>query len=674
MGGEGVNWITRSKFNGGRHTFQNLGDGTYYHSGSMAIRQAVAAKTNITYKILFNDAVAMTGGQPVDGPISVQTIAHSVRAEGIQRIALVSDEPELYIRGDFPSGTTIDHRRDLDAVQRELRDIPGVTILIYAQTCATEKRRRRKRGLLEDPKKFVVINDLVCEGCGDCSVESNCLSVVPKETPFGRKRKIDQNNCNKDFSCVNGFCPSFVTVEGGELQARTGVAPDAEYNKLLASLPEPELRPIDECYDLLVTGVGGTGVVTVGQLITMAAHLENKGASVLDFTGFAQKFGSVLSYIRLAEDPADINQVRIEKARADALIGCDLVVSSSPRASSTYLPDYTRAVVNTAEMLTGDFVKHRDANLRASDRVTAIRDLVGAENFDALDANAVAEKLLGNTIYANVLLLGCAWQKGLVPVSLQALMRAIELNGVEPDKNKLAFSWGRLAAVNPQSIEDLTQSDDPAKLDKSLQDIVQRRADFLLDYQNQALADRYAALVERTRAAAQKIDVDDELATAVARSYFKLLSYKDEYEVARLHTQTGFLEKVKRDFGGKAKLRFHLAPPLISRKKDARGRPRKKEFGAWMIPAFRLLAGLRGLRGSKLDLFGYTADRRIERALIVEFEETVSRLLSALNKENIDDATAIVQLYMDIRGYGPVKEQAVKDVRDKVSAYAIMQG
>jgi indolepyruvate ferredoxin oxidoreductase len=496
---------------------------------------------------------------------------------------------------------------------------------------------------------------------------------VPKETPFGRKRKIDQNNCNKDFSCVNGFCPSFVTVEGGELQARTGVAPDAEYNKLLASLPEPELRPIDECYDLLVTGVGGTGVVTVGQLITMAAHLENKGASVLDFTGFAQKFGSVLSYIRLAEDPADINQVRIEKARADALIGCDLVVSSSPRASSTYLPGYTRAVVNTAEMLTGDFVKHRDANLRASDRVTAIRDLVGAENFDALDANAVAEKLLGNTIYANVLLLGCAWQKGLVPVSLQALMRAIELNGVEPDKNKLAFSWGRLAAVNPQSIEDLTQSDDPAKLDKSLQDIVQRRADFLLDYQNQALADRYAALVERTRAAAQEIDVDDELATAVARSYFKLLSYKDEYEVARLHTQTGFLEKVKRDFGGKAKLRFHLAPPLISRKKDARGRPRKKEFGAWMIPAFRLLAGLRGLRGSKLDLFGYTADRRIERALIVEFEETVSRLLSALNKENVDDAKAVVQLYMDIRGYGPVKEQAVKDVRGKIGAYAIMQ-
>jgi len=673
MGGEGVNWISRSKFNGGQHTFQNLGDGTFYHSGSMAIRQAVAAGTNLTYKILFNDAVAMTGGQPVDGPISVQTIAHSVRAEGVQRIALVSDEPELYVPGDFPSGTTIDHRRDLDAVQRELRDIPGVTILIYAQTCATEKRRRRKRGLLADPKKFVVINDLVCEGCGDCSVESNCLSVVPKETPFGRKRKIDQNTCNKDFSCVNGFCPSFVTVEGGEIQARTGVAPDAEHEQLLASLPEPEFQPIDECYDLLVTGVGGTGVVTVGQLITMAAHLENKGASVLDFTGFAQKFGTVLSYIRLAEDPADINQVRIEKARADALIGCDLVVSSSPRASSTYLPGYTRAVVNTAEMLTGDFVKHRDANLRASDRVAAIRDLVGAENFSALDANAVAEKLMGNTIYANVLLLGSAWQQGLVPVSLQALMRAIELNGVEPDKNKLAFSWGRLAATSPERILDLVQSDDASKVDKSLQDVVQRRADFLLDYQDQSLADRYAALVEQTRAAAQDIDTDDELAVAVARSYFKLLSYKDEYEVARLHTQTGFLEKVKRDFGGKAKVRFHLAPPLMNGKNDARGRPRKKEFGAWMIPAFRLLSGLRGLRGSKLDLFGYTAERRMERALISEFEQTVGKLLAALDKESLSNSIAVVQLYMDIRGYGPVKEQAVKDVRDKIAAYAIMQ-
>jgi len=673
MGGEGVNWITRSRFNGGRHIFQNLGDGTFYHSGSMAIRQAVAAETNITFKILFNDAVAMTGGQPVDGPLSVQTIAQSVRAEGIERIALVSDEPEQFAPSDFPAGTTIHHRRDLDTVQRELREIPGVSVLIYAQTCATEKRRRRKRGLLEDPKKFAVINDLVCEGCGDCSVESNCLSVVPKETPFGRKRKIDQNNCNKDFSCVNGFCPSFVTVEGGEIQARTGVSVNDEYGEVLANIPDPATAPIEECFDLLVTGVGGTGVVTVGQLITMAAHLEGKGASVLDFTGFAQKFGTVLSYIRLADDPAQINQVRIEKARADSVIGCDLVVSSSPRASATYAPGETRAIINTAEMQTGDFVKHRDANLRADDRVVAISNIVGAHNFEALDANATAEKLMGNTIYANVLLLGAAWQKGMVPISLPALMRAIELNGVEIEKNKLAFNWGRLAVHNPEKMQVLLRDERAANDDESLQDVIKRRAEFLVAYQGQALADKYKALLEKVQFEADKLG-DDGLAEAVARSYFKLLSYKDEYEVARLHTQTGFLENIRRDFGSKAKVRFHLAPPLLGGKKDARGRPPKKEFGAWMIPAFRVLAKMRGLRGTKLDLFGYTAERRMERGLISEFEATVDKLLAALSADNIDEATAVVRLYMGIRGYGPVKEAAVKEVREKIDACAIMHG
>ncbi|MGI9270383.1 MAG: indolepyruvate ferredoxin oxidoreductase family protein [Woeseiaceae bacterium] len=674
MGGEGVNWITRSKFNGGQHTFQNLGDGTFYHSGSMAIRQAVAANTNITFKILFNDAVAMTGGQPVDGPISVERIAHSVRAEGIERIALISDEPELYSASELPSGTTIDHRRDLDAVQRELRDIAGVTVLIYAQTCATEKRRRRKRGLLEDPKKFVVINDLVCEGCGDCSVESNCLSVVPKETAFGRKRKIDQNSCNKDFSCVNGFCPSFVTVEGGELQARAGIDPGADFAAQVSALPEPEFRAIEDCYDLLVTGVGGTGVVTVGQLITMAAHLEGKGSSVLDFTGFAQKFGTVLSYIRLADSPTDINQVRIEKARADALIGCDLVVSSSPRASSTYIPGYTRAVVNTAEMLTGDFVKHRDANLRASDRIVAISNLVGAHNFSALDANGIAEKLMGNTIFANVLLLGCAWQQGAIPVSLDAMMRAIELNAVEVDKNKRAFSWGRIAAIHPERIEKLVRDDSAANDDKDLDHIVERRADFLVGYQNQSLADRYTALIGRVRDAEQALSGNDELSEAVARSYFKLLSYKDEYEVARLHTRTDFLASVRHEFGKNAKVRFHLAPPLLNGRKDARGRPRKKEFGAWMVPVFRLLSSMRGLRGGVFDVFGLTAERRTERRLITEFEQTVDRLMSVLDAENLQDAANVIRLYMDIRGYGPVKELAVEDVRSRIAAHAIMQG
>ena len=658
MGGEGVNWISRSKFNGNRHIFQNLGDGTFYHSGSLAIRQAVAANTNITYKILYNDAVAMTGGQPVDGPISVEAVAHSIRAEGIKRIALVSDEPEQFSSSDFPPGVTISHRRDMDAVQRELRDIPGVTALIYAQICATELRRKRKRGQIEAPKKFVVINDLVCEGCGDCSVESNCLSVIPKETAFGRKRQIDQNNCNKDFSCINGFCPSFVSVEG-ERQQRIGVATIAD----VSTLADPDFATINGCFDLLVTGVGGTGVITVGALITMAAHLEGKGSSVLDFMGFAQKFGPVLSYIRIADEPSDINQVRIESSRADALIGCDLVVSSSPQASKTYSRELTRAVMNTAEMATGDFILHRDANLRAEDRLTAIRENVG--ELSAVDANRLATELLGDTIYANVLLLGFAWQQGLVPISYTALLRAIELNNVKVDNNKQAFNWGRIAAADPARIESLLTDDSPTQ-DQTLDDVIRRRAEFLVGYQNDTLADRYTKLVERVRAAETSLGKTEDLSDAVARAYFKFLSYKDEYEVARLHTQSGFLESVRKDFGENAKLTFHLAPPLLNTGLDARGRPRKREFGSWMIPAFRLLAGLRGLRGTAFDLFGMAAERKMERALIGEFESTIDTLLSNLDPDNLPAAAEIVAIYMDIRGYGPVKEQSVVDVRARI--------
>ncbi len=668
MGGEGVNWISRSKFNGGRHVFQNLGDGTWYHSGSTAIRQAVAAGTNITFKILFNDAVAMTGGQPVDGPISVAGIAHSVRAEGVDRIALVSDEPESFHARDFPPGTTISHRRELDAVQRELRDIPGVTVLIYAQACATEKRRRRKRGKLEDPKKFVVINDLVCEGCGDCSVESNCLSIVPKETPFGRKRQIDQNSCNKDYSCVNGFCPSFVTVEGGELRRRQGVNAENMLGQHLARLPEPAFPALDNGFDLLVTGVGGTGVVTVGQLVTMAAHLEGKGASVLDFMGFAQKFGTVVSFLRLAAHPRDVNQVRIEQASADALIGCDIVVSSSPRASSRFRKGHTRTMLNVAEMPTADFVRFRDASLRIKDRVEAIRSVVGADNVNTLDANSLAEKLLGNTIYANVLLLGAAWQQGLVPVGHDALMRAIELNGVEVDRNKQAFGWGRLAVASPEHVSKLIDGDQAPNA-ASLEDVIRRRAEFLVGYQDQALSDRYLALVQRVRESAG----DDRLTDAVARSYFKLLSYKDEYEVARLHTQTGFIESVREAYGDSAKLRFHMAPPLMARKKDARGRPYKKEFGAWLMVPMRILARLRKLRGTPFDVFGMTAERRMERALITEFEDVVDRLLDGLKDDNVDQAIEVTASFMDIRGYGPVKEEAAEEVRARIASHAIMR-
>jgi indolepyruvate ferredoxin oxidoreductase len=658
MGGEGVNWIPRSKFNGGQHVFQNLGDGTFYHSGSLAIRQAIAADTNITYKILYNDAVAMTGGQPVDGPLSVESIAHSVHAEGVKRIAVVSDEPELFDTSNFPAGTSISHRNELDKLQRELRDIPGVTVLIYAQTCATEKRRRRKRGKLEDPMKFVVINELVCEGCGDCSVESNCLSVVPKETPFGRKRQIDQNNCNKDYSCVNGFCPSFVTVEGDIVRPQATASYQDEFELLNQQLPETEIPKIDHCYDLLVTGVGGTGVITVSALITMAAHVERKGASELDFMGFAQKFGPVLSYLRIAEQPSDINQVRIDPARADGLIGCDIVVSSSPKASITYQRDHTRALINTAEMLTGDFIQERDASLRASDRVAAISAAIGEQNLHTIDANRLAERLMGDTIYSNVIMVGCAWQQGLIPVSLAALLRAIELNGIKIEENKQAFTWGRIAAHNAAAIERIL--DGSSHEVETLDRMVERRRAFLKDYQDKALADRYVALVNRAREAESAVSDDNKLATAIAKSYFRLLSYKDEYEVARLHTDENFLASLRRDYGDRAKLRFHLAPPILNGKRDARGRPLKKEFGTWILPLFRLLASLKKLRGTAFDIFGYTAERRMERQLIATFEDTVEDILLHLEPNTIEQACGHIDAYLDIRGYGPVKEEAVR--------------
>ena len=664
MGGEGVNWVARSKFNGNQHVFQNLGDGTFYHSGSLAIRQAIAAGTNITYKILFNDAVAMTGGQPVDGPLTVRGVARAVDAEGVQRIAVVSDEPERYALMDFPANTTISHRRDLDAIQRELREIPGVSVLIYAQTCATEKRRRRKRGELDEPRRHVVINDLVCEGCGDCSVESNCLSVVPKETPLGRKRQIDQNSCNKDYSCLNGFCPSFVTVESG---GERGAAIDsfaAQFERLRAALAEPEIPAIDNCYDLLVTGVGGTGVITVGALITMAAHLERKGASELDFMGFAQKFGPVLSYLRIAEDPSNINQVRIEKGQADALIGCDLVVSSSPKASATYRRDHTRALLNTAEMPTGGFVRVRDASLNADERIAAIGDALGAGNLATLDANGLARRLMGDTIYANIMMVGAAWQQGLIPVSREALLRAIELNGVKVDENRKAFAWGRIAVHDPAAMAGMF--DDESNVTETLDGMVERRRAFLVDYQDEKLASRYLALVEKVRTLETGIADDHRLTEVVARAYFRLLSYKDEYEVARLHTRPEFLEQLRKDYGNRAALRFHLAPPLLGGKRDARGRPLKKEFGAWILPLFRLLAKLKPLRGTALDVFGHTAERRMERRLITEFEETLETVLARLAADNRDVLVHVIECFLEIRGFGPVKEAAVADARKKI--------
>ncbi|MFC2969428.1 indolepyruvate ferredoxin oxidoreductase family protein [Acidimangrovimonas pyrenivorans] len=651
MGGEGVNWAASSKFTGKGHVFQNLGEGTWYHSGSMAIRQAVAAGANITYKILYNDAVAMTGGQPVDGPVSVQAIAQSCRAEGVQRIALVSDLPGKYDRRDLPAGTTVHHRDQLDAVQRELREVPGVSVLIYEQTCATEKRRRRKRGTMEDPQKFVVINELVCEGCGDCSVESNCLSVEPVETEFGTKRRINQSTCNKDYSCLNGFCPSFVTVEGA---ARRKPQPKAS-SKLVAALqtlPEPELPALVKPYDLMVTGVGGTGVVTVGALISMAAHLEGRGSSVLDFTGFAQKFGPVISYLRLAPTPEDIQQVRIDKGAADALIGCDVVVSSSPKASIAYRPG-TKAAVNLAEMPTGDIVLRRDASLKVGERIGAIAGAVGVQNLSAVDANKLAEKLLGDSVFANVIMLGFAWQAGLVPVSLAALERAIELNGVVPEKNRKALAIGRLASTDPDLLREVTG--DRPQPERTVEELISARAAFLTDYQDAAYAARYQKALAPLPA---------ELKEVAAKALFKLMAYKDEYEVARLHSDPGFAKRIAAEFEDGAKLKYHLAPPLLPGR-DARGRPRKRQFGSWLRPVFPVLAKMKTLRGTAFDPFGHTAERRMERALIAWYEDLLAR--AGRDGGSFETWQQILAQPLEIRGYGPVKEAAAQEARAKVA-------
>ncbi|SDD39133.1 indolepyruvate ferredoxin oxidoreductase [Paracoccus isoporae] len=657
MGAEGVPWIARQAYNGGKHIFQNLGEGTWYHSGSLAIRQAVAAGANITYKILYNDAVAMTGGQPVDGPVSPATIAQSCRAEGVARIAVVSDDPDKFDRAAFPPETSFDHRDRLDAIQRELRDIPGVTVLIYEQTCATEKRRRRKRGLLPDPARSVVINHRVCEGCGDCSVASNCLSVEPLDTPFGRKRQINQNSCNKDFSCLGGFCPSFVTIEGGTRRRPTPA--DLDMDRLLDGVPLPDLPPLDATFDLLVGGVGGTGVVTVGALITMAAHLEGKGASVLDFTGFAQKFGTVLGYVRLADHPDRIHQLRIENGAADAVIGCDVVVASAPKASALYRRG-TKMVLNLAEMPTGDLVLNRDADLRVDDRVAEIGRAVGPENLAAFDANRLSAEWLGDSVFANVMLLGHAWQSGLVPVGLDAMRQAIILNGTAVETNQRAFDLGRVLAARPERLP----ARDPAPQTETPDQLLARLEAELVLYQDA----RYAAGFRQRIGAFSDALPDlpapqrEMLVAAATRNLFRLMAYKDEYEVARLLTLPGFRDNLAKDWQG-GRIVYHLAPPFLPARRDARGRPVKKRFGGWLTPALRLVARGKRLRSTAMDPFGWQAERREERELIAWYDTMLSDVATLAESGEVGTLCDILNAPSQMRGYGPVKSAAIARYR-----------
>jgi len=673
MGGEGVDWVSHSMFTKTPHVFQNLGDGTYFHSGILAIRQAVAAETNITYKILYNDAVAMTGGQPVDGSISVPQIARQVEAEGVSRFVVVSDEPEKFHghHALFPKGTTFHHRRELDAVQRELREVAGVSVLIYDQTCAAEKRRRRKKGQFPDPDKRLFINEEVCEGCGDCGVQSNCLSVEPVETPLGRKRRIDQSSCNKDFSCVNGFCPSFVTVEGGKLKTAAGAAFDeAALVARVDALPLPAATLDAAPYDILVTGVGGTGVVTVGALISMAAHLEGKSASVLDFMGFAQKGGSVLSFVRFAARDEWLNQVRIDTQQADVVLACDMVVGASADALQTVRHGRTRIVVNTHPIANATFVQNPDASLHADALLDKMRHAAGAEFMSTCDAQALAVKFLGDTMGANIVMLGFAWQLGLVPVSVAALMRAIELNGVAVAMNRLAFSVGRLAAGDQAALDALwaerhaaRQTGAPAAGPRALDELdalVADRESRLADYGGPRYVERYRALVAAARGAGKRLpgSQGDRLAAAVATTFYRLLAVKDEYEVARLHADPAFRAALEAQFEGTAgkdfRVKFNLAPPALA-KAGAGGVPRKIAFGQWLWPVLRTLAKCRGLRATAFDPFGRTLERRMERALADDYAATMTLAFSALNGSNSETVVQLAQLHARVRGYGHVK-------------------
>ncbi|KRB80591.1 indolepyruvate ferredoxin oxidoreductase [Sphingomonas sp. Root710] len=665
MGAEGTNWMGLAPFTNTSHIFQNMGDGTYYHSGLLAIRAAVASGVNITYKILYNDAVAMTGGQPVDGPLSVAEIAQQVRHEGVERIAVLSDNPDHHRRETgFPSGVTIAHRDELDRVQRELREFKGCSVLIYEQTCAAEKRRRRKRGTFPDPARRMFIAEEVCEGCGDCSVQSSCVSIVPKETALGRKRAIDQSSCNKDYSCAEGFCPSFITVRDAEPRKPKGANVD---DGLFAALPEPVIA--DAACNIMVAGIGGTGVITVGALIGMAAHLDGRAASLFDMTGLAQKNGAVFSHIRIAASPGDIHAQKLGRGEADVLLAFDLIAALSPEAASTIAQGRTRAIANSAVLPTVAFQFDRDAVPEPEILLGRLAATIGRDRLTTMDAAALALGLTGDTIAANLMVVGMASQLGLLPVTPAALEQAIGLNGVAVKLNLTAFRLGRLFIADPDRVESLIRKPAAQPLPQTLDEIIAHRSAHLTGYQGTALAERYRESVAAAQAAEQRVAPgSDALALVVARNLAKLMAIKDEYEVARLLTDPALHARIAGTFEDGARLSFNMAPPFLPGR-SPNGRPRKREFPKWLVfPALRLLAAVRGVRGTALDAFGWTAERRAERALLHDYEALVDRTLARLTADNLPQAIALLDEVAAVRGFGPVKLAAMDAYRDKIAA------
>jgi indolepyruvate ferredoxin oxidoreductase len=663
MGGEGVPWVGQAPFTGEKHIFANLGDGTYFHSGILAIRQALGAKVNITYKILYNDAVAMTGGQQVDGVLTVPQLATQLAGEGVARIALVSDDPDRYRdHPDMPARVTYDHRSRLEAVQKDLREHEGVSVLIYDQTCATEKRRRRKRGLMEKSNRRIFINDLVCEGCGDCTVKSNCLSVEPVETEWGRKRRIDQSSCNQDFSCVEGFCPSFVSVEGGQLRKASA---DVDESRLKA-LPDPELPEIaDDGFNILLTGIGGQGVTALGAMIGMAAHVDGQTVAMVDMLGMAQKGGGVHSNIRIGKPGQELNGPRIAVGGADLILAADIVGAAGKVTLPVAGRHRAHAIVNADLIPTAEFIKDKAVSFDYDGMLS----MLGRECrvLEELPASRLATRLMGDAIYTNMLLLGFAWQKGRLPMSRAALEKAITLNGVAVERNLKAFNWGRLFAHDARAVEDFLEGG--KSLARTLDEVIDRRAAFLTDYQDAAYAARYKSHLDRVRKAEQDMAPGSTaLSEAVARNLFKLMAYKDEYEVARLYTDGQFEKNLRAQFEGDFKLSFHMAPPILARTDPDTGLPRKRRFGGWMKPVMKVLARGKGLRGSAFDPFGYTAERKSERALISDYENLLDEIVTNLTPERFDIAIDLAGLPADVRGFGHVKDAHIKEMGTRKTA------
>jgi indolepyruvate ferredoxin oxidoreductase len=669
MGGEGASWIGQAPFTETPHVFANIGDGTYYHSGFLAIRAAISAGVNITYKLLFNDAVAMTGGQKVEGNLSVPAIARELVAEGVERIAVVAEDPTHYAKDDpFPTDVTVMGRDGFDCAQAELAQIIGVSVLIFDQACAAEKRRRRRRGTLEDPARYVFINERVCEGCGDCQRASHCLSVVPVATPLGEKRRIDLATCNKDETCVDGFCPAIVTIEGGRPRRRPFVAP-TEVPENLRTLPAPSLPTLEQPWRILTAGIGGTGVVTIGHVIAMAAHLDGRAVAVLDQTGLAQKGGAVASHVTIATRDDAIGAVRIGNARADAVIGCDLVVAADTPQLGAVQPEQTHVIVNTEEAITGAFLRDPTLAFPADSLLGAIAARAGRGHVTTADARRLAERLTGQAITANVLLLGLAWQIGLVPVSEAALIRAIELNGQDTVANMAAFTWGRRAGLDMASVRALAGLDTDGKEQTpvSLEAFVTTRAGFLVGYGGDAMAVTYRQAVENAQTIARERGTDaDALARAVAEGYAHVLATKDEYEVARLYRDGTFNDAIAQAFEGPVKVHYHLAPGWMpgwpskhnGTGYDAAGRPRKRDFGPWLGPVLGLLAWLKSLRGSVFDPFRFGADRALERRHRAEYEDDLGLIAVALTPGSFDLCQELAHLPTTVRGFGPIRQEA----------------